>query len=147
LDDVEPGKPQTILLVGDDHRFKTPEGLPTPKNDPTRADTMILVRLDPDANVTTMLSLPRDLLVSQQPGALATSKLNASFAGGPEQLIETLKRILSTPDEPFRINHYVSIRFTAFSQAVKTFNCFYVDIDRRYFIAPNTGHAEIDVPA
>ncbi|MFA4928564.1 MAG: LytR family transcriptional regulator, partial [Patulibacter sp.] len=53
LDDVESGKPQTLLLVGDDYRASEGEA------GGQRSDTMILLRLDPDSKATTMLSLPR----------------------------------------------------------------------------------------
>jgi len=153
-DTVKPakhGEPQTILLVGDDHRFQTEDGAPTPKGEPTRADTMILVRLDPEANATTMLSLPRDLLVN--PNGAGGQKLNAAFTNGPAALIRTLKQLLGTPGERFEINRYVSIRFTAFSQAVNTFGCFYTDVDRRYFndnnppVGGGGRYGEIDVEA
>jgi LCP family protein required for cell wall assembly len=121
LSDVKSGKPQTLLLIGDDARKGEKGG--------QRSDTMILVRLDSDAKVTSMLSLPRDLIV--QGGSSA--RLNASFSGGAAGLIAQLKRILSTPDQPFEIHHYVTIRFTAFSKAVNAFNCFYADVDRKYF--------------
>jgi LCP family protein required for cell wall assembly len=121
LSDVKSGKPQTMLLIGDDARKGEKGG--------QRSDTMILVRLDSDAKVTSMLSLPRDLIV--QGGSSA--RLNASFSGGAAELIAQLKRILSTPDEPFEIHHYVTIRFSAFSAAVKAFGCFYADVDRKYF--------------
>lgn len=142
LSDVDPGKPQTMLLVGNDARRGEKTG--------SRSDTMILVRLDPDAKVTTMLSLPRDLIV--QGGSSA--RLNAAFANGPAGLIDQLKRILSTPQDRFDIHHYVTIRFTAFSQAVNAFGCFYVDVDRKYFNNNNPPagggteqYATIDVPA
>jgi len=139
LADVDSGKPQTILLVGDDRR-NTDD-----KKSPTRSDTMILLRLDPDANATTMLSLPRDLQVDI-PGQ-GRRKLNDAFSGGPKQLIETIQAMLSTPDEEFLIHHYVSIKFEAFQRAVNFFGCFYADIDRKYFNPPGTGYAKIDVPA
>lgn len=145
LDGVEPGGPQTILLVGDDYRAAEGDA------GGQRSDTMILLRLDPEAKATTMLSLPRDLQVTR---GGSTAKLNSAYAaGGPKGLIDTLKELLSTPDEPFRINHFVSIRFTAFSQAVNTFGCFYVDIDRKYYNDNNPPaggggrYATIDVPA
>ncbi len=137
LADVEPGKPQTMLLVGDDRR------LTDDKSTPTRSDTMILLRLDPEANATTMLSLPRDLLVDL-PG-VGRQKLNDSYTRGPRQLIRTIQSMLSTPDEEFLIHHYVSIRFGAFSRAVNFFGCFYADIDRKYYNPPNSGYAKIDV--
>lgn len=139
LSDVQPGKPQTILLVGDDRRLDDAKGTPT------RSDTMILVRLDPDANATTMLSLPRDLLIDI-PGQGRT-KLNNAYSGGPKELIKTIQTMLSKPDEPFLIHHFVSIRFGAFSRAVNFFGCFYADIDRKYFNPPGTGWAAIDVDA
>ncbi|MEV4421515.1 LCP family protein [Patulibacter sp. NPDC049589] len=143
LDDVQAGKPQTMLLVGDDARIGEESG--------QRSDTMILVRLDEDAKVTSMLSLPRDLIVAGG----SSARLNASNVGkGPAGLIVQLKRILSTPQEPFEINHYVSIRFSAFSAAVKAFGCFYVDVDRKYYNdnnppagGGNEPYAAIDVPA
>lgn len=145
LDDVESGKAQTILLVGDDYRATEGEA------GGQRSDTMILLRLDPDAKATTMLSLPRDLQVTS---GGSTAKLNSAYsAGGPKGLIDTLKGLLSTPQEPFRINHFVSIRFTAFSKAVNEFGCFYVDIDRKYYNDNNPPaggggrYAAIDVPA
>lgn len=58
LDDVEAGEPQTILLLGSDDRYDDRvAGIPG------RSDTMILVRLDPDREVTSILSVPRDLKV------------------------------------------------------------------------------------
>lgn len=145
LDGVEPGGPQTILLVGDDYRKAEGDA------GGQRSDTMILLRLDPDAEATTMLSLPRDLQVTR---GGTTAKLNSAYAGGgPKGLIDTLKELLSTPGEEFSIHHFVSIRFTAFSQAVNTFGCFYVDIDRKYFNDNNPPaggggrYATIDVPA
>jgi len=145
LADTERGEPQTILLVGDDHRIDGGEG------DATRSDTMILVRLDPGATATTILSLPRDLLISP-PGAKPV-KLNSAFTKGPRNLLRTLKDLLSQPGEPFRIHHFVSIRFTAFAQAINALGCVYGDIDRRYFNDndPPRGsrerYAEIDVQA
>lgn len=145
LDGVRSGEAQTILLVGDDHRFGDAKGTPT------RSDTMMLIRLDPDAKATTMLSLPRDLEVNL-PGQTGLRKLNQAYEKGPKGLIRTLKRLLSSPGEPFRIEHFASIRFTAFAKAVNEFNCFYVDIDRRYYndnagLPPGKRFATIDVPA
>ncbi|WP_210491797.1 LCP family protein [Patulibacter sp. SYSU D01012] len=144
LSDVTPGKPQTLLLVGDDRRKGEAGG--------SRSDTMILVRLDPDAKATTMLSLPRDLIITGKDGQPV--RLNSAFGNGTDGLIDTLKRILSTPGEPFDIHHVVSIRFTAFSQAVNDFGCFYADVDRKYFNDNNPPagggsepYAAIDVPA
>nr|MBA2517464.1 LytR family transcriptional regulator [Solirubrobacterales bacterium] len=42
LDDVDPGGPQTILVLGSDRRF-----VDIKAKTPTRSDTIILLRLDP----------------------------------------------------------------------------------------------------
>jgi polyisoprenyl-teichoic acid--peptidoglycan teichoic acid transferase len=142
LQDVAPGKPQTILVIGDDRRK-----IDVQQGNPTRSDTMILVRLDPKKGATAMMSLPRDLLVDI-PGH-GRDKLNAAFAIGEDALtLKTIRELLGIP-----IHHYVRVTFWGFKQAVDRLGCVYVDIDRKYFNdnhPPNGGggqYAVIDVPA
>jgi polyisoprenyl-teichoic acid--peptidoglycan teichoic acid transferase len=142
LQDVAPGKPQTILVIGDDRRK-----IDVKEGNPTRSDTMILVRLDPKRGATSMMSLPRDLLVNI-PGH-GRDKLNAAFALGEDALtLRTIRSLLGIP-----IHHYVRVTFWGFRQAVDRLGCVYVDVDRRYFNdnrPPNGGggpYATIDVPA
>jgi polyisoprenyl-teichoic acid--peptidoglycan teichoic acid transferase len=142
LQDVAPGKPQTILVIGDDRRK-----IDVRQGNPTRSDTMILVRLDPKKGATAMMSLPRDLLVDI-PGH-GRDKLNAAFALGEDALtLKTIRSLLGIP-----IHHYVRVTFWGFKQAVDRLGCVYVDIDRKYFNdnqPPNGGggaYAAIDVPA
>src|SRR6516162_6223395 len=52
----DPGKPQTILLVGSDHRAHTPSR-------DVNTDTMMLVRMDPASSTINLMSVPRDLKV------------------------------------------------------------------------------------
>jgi LCP family protein required for cell wall assembly len=142
LQDVAPGKPQTILVIGDDRRK-----IDVQQGNPTRSDTMILVRLDPRKGATAMMSLPRDLLVDI-PGH-GRDKLNAAFAIGEDALtLKTIRSLLGVP-----IHHYVRVTFWGFKQAVDRLGCVYVDIDRKYFNdnhPPNGGggaYAAIDVPS
>jgi LCP family protein required for cell wall assembly len=140
LDKEESGRPQTILLTGLDHRYG--QG----KDVGDRSDTMILLRLDPEAKATTILSLPRDLRVTIPGYGQEPQKLNAAWAhGGARVLTRTLRTsLLGTRARPFRINEVVSVRFDAFSQAVNHFGCLYTDVDRRYLVPPGSGYAEID---
>ncbi|MEV4421424.1 LCP family protein [Patulibacter sp. NPDC049589] len=140
---ADPGSPQTLLLTGLDHRYADGKGAPS------RSDTMMLVRLDPKANATTMLSLPRDLEVTIPGYGITPQKLNAAWAlGGPRLLTRTIRTtLLGTEAEPFRINGVVAIRFDAFSKAVNELGCIYTDVDRKYFVAPGAGYAQIDQPA
>jgi LCP family protein required for cell wall assembly len=122
---TEPGKPQTLLLVGSDRRYGTG------KKD-ARSDTMMLVRIDPGQAAITVMSIPRDLAV-QIPGR-GLAKINESYSlGGLDLTTRTLKQLLSTPDEKFHINHAVATTFGGFVEAVNQIHCVYVDVDRRYY--------------
>ena len=57
----DPGNPQTLLLIGSDHRAGAPWSV-------GNTDTMLLVRIDPNSSTINLLSLPRDLKV-EIPGA------------------------------------------------------------------------------
>jgi LCP family protein required for cell wall assembly len=142
LNHVAAGKPQTILVIGDDRRK-----IDVRQGNPTRSDTMILVRLDPKKGATAMMSLPRDLLVDI-PGH-GRDKLNAAFSIGEDALtLRTIRSLLGVP-----IHHYVRVTFWGFRQAVDRLGCVYVDIDRRYFndnhppFGGGGAYAAIDVPA
>jgi polyisoprenyl-teichoic acid--peptidoglycan teichoic acid transferase len=141
---TQPGKPQTLLLVGSDRRFG--DG----KKD-ARSDTMMLVRIDPEQPAITVMSVPRDLAVDIPGRGLA--KLNESYSlGGLDLTARTLKDLLSTPRERFHINHAVATTFGGFVEAIDHIHCVYIDVDRRYYHSnmglPVSQHwAEIDVRA
>lgn len=138
---AEAGEPQTILLIGSDHRYGA-------ARTDARSDTMILMRLDPDTKSVTVLSIPRDLKVDYTyRGALSTSrKINETYTVGGEALTaKVIRRLIGVP-----INHVVNVNFKGFKAAVNAIGCVYVDIDRRYYHVNTPGYeqyAEIDVPA
>ena len=126
------GKPQTLLLVGSDRRFGDARG-------DARSDTMMLVRLDPKSNATTVLSIPRDLRVTI-PGH-GIDKINSAYGlGGLDLTTRTVSELLSTPEKRFRVNHAIAVSFRGFRDAVDVINCVYVDVDRRYY------HSNLGVP-
>jgi LCP family protein required for cell wall assembly len=128
LEKPKPGKPQTLLLIGSDGRWKKDD------EDPARSDTMMLVRMDDDQKATTVLSIPRDLRV-QIPGH-GLAKINDSFAlGGPKLTVETIKSITG-----LKIHGVANVNFKGFRKAINYFDCFYVDVDRRYY------HSNVGVP-
>lgn len=137
LDEVPAGQPQTILLLGSDHRFS--DGA----SNPPRSDTIIVVRLDPEKHATAIMSIPRDLRV-QIPG-VGTAKINAAYHyGGPKLTVKTVKALLGIP-----ISHVVNVNFDGFARAVNKLGCVYADVDRRYFNdhgGPG-GYAVIDLKA
>lgn len=121
------GGPQTILLIGSDRRKEYRKYGIKPLS-----DTMMLVRLDPDLEVTPVLSIPRDLKVDI-PGR-GTAKINEAYSlGGAKLSIRTI-----TAATGIEINHVVNTDFKGFIQAVDKIGCVYTDVDRRYF-NDNTG--------
>jgi LCP family protein required for cell wall assembly len=123
LASTEPGKPQTVLLIGSDKRAKGA----VDHEAGSRSDTMILMRLDPAKNAIALMSMPRDLKV-RIPGH-GTNKLNASYSiGGTRLLLKTVKQVTGLP-----INHVINVDFRGFRDAVNEIGCVYTDIDRRYF--------------
>jgi LCP family protein required for cell wall assembly len=109
-----PGKPMVVLVVGSDSRVELNQPGDAAKFGTTqdaggvRADVIMLVRVDPAAHTVKVLSIPRDLLVPN-PAAGGRSKINAVFAGGPQQLIQTIQQHLGIP-----VNHYLLINFDGF---------------------------------
>jgi polyisoprenyl-teichoic acid--peptidoglycan teichoic acid transferase len=120
---TDPGKPQTLLILGSDQR---------PKNNVeggsgARSDTIMLVRLNPDKEATAIMSLPRDLKVNI-PGH-GVDKINASYEiGGPQLTVDTVKQLTGLP-----INHVINVTFKGFWRAVNAIGCVYTDVDRDYF--------------
>lgn len=116
------GGAQTLLLIGSDERKSDRKyGLKA------RSDTMMLVRLNPEEDVTTVLSIPRDLKV-QIPGH-GVGKFNESYSfGGAPLVLETIKQ-----ETGIDVNHTIIVNFKGFSQAVDKIDCVYIDVDRKYF--------------
>ena len=134
LDDVDPGKPQTVLVLGSDRRY-----IDIKQKNPSRSDTMLLVRLDPSKGATAVMSIPRDLKVNirLRNGSVVTDKINAAYAlGGPRLSVQTVRNLLD-----IKINHVVNVNFGGFKRAVNRLGCVYVDVDRDYF-NDNTGGGE-----
>ncbi len=136
LTPVASGEPQTILLIGSDERAGD--------NARGRSDTAMLLRLDPDKELTSLFSLPRDLRANI-PG-VGVDRLNAAYAiGGPTLALKTIRQITGLD-----INHVVDVNFTGFAKAVDAVDCAYVDVDRDYFNDNTSGgdrFSEIDINA
>ncbi len=122
---ADPGNPQTLLLIGSDHRAGEPFSA-------ANTDTMMLVRLDPGSSTINVLSVPRDLKVQlPQGGTTAPGKLNAAYSiGGPNLLVQVLKQQVFPG---LRINHIIDVNFGGFEALVNAIGCVYVDVDHRYY--------------
>jgi len=137
LADTEVGGAQNFLLIGSDKRASDVE-------DKGRSDTTMLIRLDPDKGLISMMSIPRDLKVEIPD--VGTGKFNeAYFYGGTKLTLRVVKELTGLP-----INHIVNIDFLGFAQGVYAIGCVYTDVDRRYYhsnagLPPSEQYAEINV--
>jgi polyisoprenyl-teichoic acid--peptidoglycan teichoic acid transferase len=139
VEPTKPGKPQTILLLGSDRRY-----VDRNQKNAARSDTIMLVRMDPDQEATTLLSIPRDLK-TLIPG-YGYDKINSAYQlGGPKLTLRTVHELLGV-----KVNHVINVNFSGFRKAVDLLGCVYTDVDRRYFHS-NAGlpaaaqYAEIDI--
>jgi LCP family protein required for cell wall assembly len=147
LSATKTGGPQTILVLGSDHRFqetKAKKGGHAPQS--ANSDTIMLIHMDPNAAATTVMSIPRDLQVTI-PG-VGVQKINSAFAtGGPDLTARTVKNLLGPS---LKINHVVTMQFHSFQTAVNFLHGVYVNVDQFYYhsnagLPPSQDYSEIDV--
>jgi LCP family protein required for cell wall assembly len=132
-----PGAPQTILIIGSDHRAGEPFKY-------ANTDTMLLVRLNGSSQTINLMSVPRDLQV-QIPG-VGTSKLNAAYSYGGTKLLVTVLKTQVFPG--LQVNHIVDVNFGGFQKLVDAIGCVYTDVDHRYYNdTALTGYSSIDIQA
>ncbi len=113
---ADSSEPRNYLLVGVDNA----EGIDP--NDPLLvgrnetsllSDSIMILRVDPNAEKAYLLSLPRDLWVPIGNGQ-GKGRINEALAlGGPQLLIETIKNNFGIP-----IHHYVQVNFNGFRSLV-----------------------------
>ncbi len=119
---ANPGEPQTLLLIGSDHRAGTSWRS-------ANTDTMILVRIDPNSSTINLLSLPRDLRVDI-PG-YGIQRLNAAYSmGGPNLLLRTIRANVLPQ---LTVSHIIDVNFGGFRAVVNAIGCVYSDVDHRYY--------------
>jgi polyisoprenyl-teichoic acid--peptidoglycan teichoic acid transferase len=131
-----PGAPETLLLIGSDHRAGT-------SYTSANTDTMMLVRIDDNSSTINMLSIPRDLQVEGPNGAAV--KLNAIYSeeGGPGALVQVLKQQVFPG---LQVNHVLDLNFAGFSDLIDAIGCVYADVDHRYYNNTElTDYSSIDI--
>jgi len=132
------GEPQTFMILGSDRRAGSKDAYD--RNDPPHSDTLLLVHLDPNYGQISVLSIPRDLLVTitaRDGQVYSPSKINAAYTigsaegsadRGVELAAKTVERLLH-----IKLNGVIDVSFTGFRDVVDTLGCVYVNVDHRYF--------------
>jgi LCP family protein required for cell wall assembly len=115
-EEVEAGEPQNFLLVGVDRA----QGLDD--DDPVNvgrspnsllSDTIMILRVDPEAERASLVSFPRDLWIPIA-GTGGQQRINTALpTGGPEMLIQTIEENFAIP-----IHHYAQVDFRGFKDLV-----------------------------
>ncbi|MFO7928516.1 MAG: LCP family protein [Candidatus Humimicrobiaceae bacterium] len=108
--------PVTVLLMGRDSRDVEEER--------GRADSIMLLHINPEEAKASLLSIPRDTLI-EIPG-YGEDKINAAYAyGGEELMIKTVSEFLDAD-----INHYVTIDFNGFVELIDALEGVDIVVDR-----------------
>ena len=102
---------------------------------------MLLVRFDPSQGQTSVMSIPRDLLVnikSSKGEYYPQEKINAAYTygarlGGVKGSMELAAETIEKEVFPgLVINGIVDVNFASFIKIVDTLGCVYVNVDHRY---------------
>jgi LCP family protein required for cell wall assembly len=124
IDQVETGKPRNYLLVGSDTRdgldpddpadaqFFDDEGTFT-EGSVQRTDTIMILRVDPEAGEAYLVSLPRDLWVPIADTG-ERNRINAAYSRGRDVLVDTIRENFDIP-----IHHYVEVDLVGFRGLVE----------------------------
>ena len=108
--------PMNILVLGSDSRaVLDPQDLQhydptgTDRNSGQRADSIVLLHIDPQSAKAVALALPRDLKMPSPKGGF--QKINAFYnqAGGVSDMVKAVHDFTGLP-----VNHYIEVNFNSF---------------------------------
>jgi polyisoprenyl-teichoic acid--peptidoglycan teichoic acid transferase len=131
--------PETFLVLGTDRREGARDAID--RTNPPHSDTILLVRFDPEQGQTSVLSIPRDLMVNittKNGQYYPEEKINAAYTigsklggtkGGMLLAAETIKREVLPG---LTLNAIVDVNFKGFIKVVDALGCAYVNVDHRY---------------
>jgi len=108
-----------LLLIGIDAR---------PGEKTGRADTIIIVTIDPDDNVIKMTSIMRDLYV-EIPGR-KNNRINAAYVfGGPELLMETIELNFG-----IHVDSYIAVNFSMLGTLIDAIGGLVLVVEDEYYM-------------
>ena len=138
-----PSQPAIALVAGYDHRA----GTGTNSYAGSNSDTLMLIRADPTNDTLSLLSLPRDLVVPiycSGNTVASHDRINAAWAicggEGPRGTLDTMEHLTG-----LKINYLITLDFHGFKLVVNKLHGVYMNVDRRYYIPPNTGVSAINL--
>lgn len=109
-------EPFYMLLLGSDSRTSDTAG--------SRSDTCIVVRVDPVDNAITMISIPRDTMITYNG---STVKFNAAYAyDGIAGTVTAANELLG-----IEVSHFAEVSFSSFVDLIDVMGGIEVDVPRR----------------
>ncbi|HVS84679.1 MAG TPA: LCP family protein [Gaiellaceae bacterium] len=138
-----PSQPAIALVAGYDHRAGDGASYAG-----SNSDTVMLLRADPTNDTLSLLSFPRDLNVPiycSGDTVYTHSRINAAWAlcpgdEGPLATVDTVEHLTG-----LQINYLITLDFHGFKEIVNRLHGVYMDVDRRYYIPPNSGVSAINL--
>lgn len=128
---VAVNKPVYVVVLGVDQRT----------DDTGRSDTLILARLDANAQSLHLINIPRDTRVTL-PGE-DSSKINAAYSqGGAERVTRAVGDLLQIP-QPY----YVKVDFQSFEEIIDELGGVALTVDQHYVYDDPYQDLHIDIPA
>ncbi len=140
----DPSQPAIALVAGYDVR-----GAPGGANPyaGSNSDTLMLLRADPTNHTLSLLSFPRDLYVPiycSGDTVYTHDRINSAWStcgnNGPGATLDTMEKLTG-----LHINYLITLDFHAFTQIVDHLHGVYMNVDRRYYIPPNSGVSAINL--
>lgn len=139
-----PNQPAIALVAGYDVRGKMSGANPYAGSN---SDTLMLLRADPTNNTLSLLSFPRDMYVPiycHGDTVYTQDRINSAWGlcgnNGPAATLDTVEHLTG-----LHINYFITLDFHAFKQLVNNLHGVYMNVDRRYYIAPHTGTSTINL--
>lgn len=109
-------------------------------DDPGRTDTIMVASIDFNHRHLSVISVPRDTMVSI-PGRQGRQRINAAHAfGGPELTVQTLSQFLGMP-----LRYYVKINFEGFEKIVDTLGGVWIDVEKPMYYEDKAQNLVIDL--
>ncbi|HEX4187358.1 MAG TPA: LCP family protein [Solirubrobacteraceae bacterium] len=153
---VYSGGPQTFMILGTDRRTGAKNIID--RTNPPHSDTILLVRLDPEHGQTSIMSIPRDLMVNittRSGRVYVNEKINAAYTIGSQQsgakggIVLAAETIEKQVFPGLKLNGIIDVNFAGFIKVVDTLGCAYVNVDHHYFNLNNgsseTNYSSIDL--
>jgi LCP family protein required for cell wall assembly len=135
------GQAMNILLVGDNCRFclngSQTQAFGTEQDaGGAHSDVTMVLHLDPQRHVASVLSIPRDL-VAPVPATTNALKIDAALNQGPTALVRTVQADLGIP-----VTHYMSLNFDTFQKVVAALG----GVDMYFPVPVKDAYSALNIP-